>query len=89
MVLIKREWLIMFLVELVIWLDEWFDWVFWEMFWEYFPVRLDWMFEMGLWYVMHLEEFVEEDICVIRVEMFGLDLDKDIVVSFCEGVLIL
>ncbi|WP_206062772.1 Hsp20/alpha crystallin family protein [Nocardioides piscis] len=38
-------------------------------------------------HVMRLEEFVEDDTCVIRAELPGIDPEKDVEISVADGIL--
>lgn len=37
--------------------------------------------------LMRIEEYVEDDTCVIRAELPGVDPDKDVEISFADGIL--
>lgn len=47
---------------------------------------LDRVFEGGT-HVMRVEEFLEDDTCVIRAELPGIDPDKDVQISIADGIL--
>lgn len=87
MALIKHDRRTIPFTEVTTWPDDWFD----RTFRDYFPgwARLDRLWDGTPHQVMHLEEFVEDNACVIRAEMPGLDPDKDVEVSISEGVLTL
>jgi HSP20 family protein len=38
-------------------------------------------------HVMRLEEYVEDDTCVIRAELPGIDPEKDVEISVADGIL--
>lgn len=38
-------------------------------------------------HVMRLEEYLEDDTCVIRAELPGIDPDKDVQISVADGIL--
>ncbi|MEZ5095050.1 MAG: Hsp20/alpha crystallin family protein [Nocardioides sp.] len=48
--------------------------------------RLDQLFEGGM-HLMRIEEFVEDDTCVIRAELPGIDPDKDVDIRVVDGAL--
>lgn len=70
------------------WPDERVDRVFRDMFRDFFAggAMMDRLLEDTA-RQMHLEEFVEDDTCVIRAELPGLDPDKDIDITVENGLL--
>ncbi len=75
---------------LVEWPDERFDRTFREMFRDFFSgaTMFDRLAETVA-HPMHVEEFVEDGTCVIRVEMPGIDPAKDVEITVQGGVLVI
>jgi HSP20 family protein len=70
------------------WPDERIDRAFRDMFRDFFAGRaLGERFADGLANPIHLEEFVDNDTCVIRAELPGIDPDKDVEITVADGVL--
>ena len=72
----------------MMWPDERIDRVFRDMFRDFFSrgMALERFFE-GWPNALHVEEFVEGDMVVIRAELPGIDPDKDVDINVSDGVL--
>lgn len=85
MSLIKREHHTAWPLDMV-WSEDRIDRVFRDMFRNMVADSpLEWPFEGR--HAMRVEEFLEDDTCVIRAELPGLDPEKDVEISLTDGVL--
>lgn len=70
-----------------VWPDERIDRVFRDMFREFLSAGPMDRLSGGWLNAMHLEEYIEDGSCVIRAELPGLDVDKDVEISVADGML--
>lgn len=69
------------------WPDERIDRIFRDMFRDFFAGGAMMERAAGRMHPLSIEEFMEDDVCVIRAEMPGLDPDKDIEITMADGML--
>lgn len=71
----------------LVWPDERVDRAFRDMFRDFFTggLLMD-RFAESWAHPLHLEEYVEDDVAVIRAEIPGVDPDKDIEITVADGV---
>jgi HSP20 family protein len=70
-----------------IWPDDRIDRVFRDMFRDVLAGGMMERFAGNVANPLHLEEFIEDGICVIRAELPGIDPDKDVDVTVEDGML--
>jgi HSP20 family protein len=71
-----------------VWSQDLIDRAFRDMLHNFFTGEgvLERVFEPGS-HLMHVEEYLDGDTCVIRAELPGIDPDKDVEISVADGVL--